>query len=408
MTESSYRPPTAKILICLFLILSMPGCVPQGKSTLKPAVMRQDAPKPPSDVTVEADLEAMKTSIRFKPDKGNTNWNSAARYWSDGDIKQAAAQMREYVELDQNSPDSAEAHNIIGIDYYGDRNYDVALKEFRIAVKLNPNEQQYSYNEALTLARLNRYDEADRAFARAPKLKAGQYLRQVYAERIQVNKARRLYNTGCVAMDDRDFSRAIELFQKALELVPDMVEAHVNLGVLYGMQSGRSNQLRHLKTATRLSPDDPSVRYNLGLAYYDAENYSKARVEFIRAIKLDPSLRNAHFKLGMILYKAKNITEAAREFERCLELFPNWFEAHTNLGTCYLKIGNAKGAVEHFEEAVQLRPRSAEAHYNLGEAYIGTENFDMALVLFREALKINPGYGQARARLYEVEKYQSK
>ena len=239
MTESSYRPPTAMIIICLFLILTISGCVPQGKSTLEPAATGQDAPKSTSDAIVEDDLEAMKTSIRFKPDKGSTKWNNAAKYWSDGDIKQAAAQMREYVELDQNSPDSAEAHNIIGIDYYADGNYDAALKEFRIAAKLSPYEQQYSYNEALTLARLNRYDEADRAFARAPKLKAGEYLRQVYAERIQVNKARRLYNTGCVAMDDRDFSRAIELFQKALELVPDMVEAHVNLGVLYGAQDSR-------------------------------------------------------------------------------------------------------------------------------------------------------------------------
>jgi len=395
------RPAEVKTLTCLLLILSMTGCVmSSGKSA--PAQMRPAV----TDVTTVQDIEVMKSAIRFKPDNTNKRWNRAAKYWADGDIEQTAAEMREYVELDPDSPDSAEAHNIIGIDHYSRGRYDDALDEFRLAVKLSPDVQQYSYNEALTLTRLNRYDEADRAFARAPELKEGEYLRQVYAELIQVNKAKRFYNNGCNAMENDEVSLAMGLFQKALEFNPDMMEAHVNLGVLYGMQEDRSKQISHLKAAVRLKPDMPDVRYDLGLAYYDARNYPRAREEFIRAVKLDPALRNAHFKLGMIFYKDEKFHEAAEKFETCLKLFSRWFEAHLNLGTCYLKIGKLEGAVKHFEEAVQLRPRSAEAHYYLGEAYIAVGEFDSAIALFEKALKIAPGYRQARMRLDELKDYQ--
>ena len=397
------RSAKLEVLIYLFLVLPIFGCGLRSRTPSDFMQMEQFAPESNREVTSQQDIEVMMEAVRLKADDASDTWNLVAKCWSTGDIERAAEQMKRYMKFD---PDNAEAHNIIGLDYYCKRLYNAALREFRMAAKLNPDEKQYSYNEALTLIRLDRYDEADQAFERATDLQEGGYLRQVYAELISVNRARKLYNDGCDAMENLDSTQAMDLFKAALKLRPDMVEAHVNLGVLYRMQGDGLSQMKHSQEAVRLKPDMPDAHYNLGLAYSDAKMHSQAIAEFKQAIELKPSFKDAHFNLGTALYRIENYTDAAAEFEKCLELSPNWFEAHLNLGTCYLKTGSVDGAIYHFDKAAQLRPDSAEAHYDLGEAHIRMERFDEASAFLQKALEIDPGYKQARIRLKELQIYQ--
>lgn len=400
-----------KAFIYPFLILSILGCGFRRSSS--PESVEIVAPKSKQEIAAEKAVNAIVDSVDLEVDDGasvrslseSASWNRAVEYWHEGDIEKTAKQMKDYVEL---NPENATAHNIIGLDYYTKELYDAAVDEFLIAEELDPDEPQYSYNKALTLVRLERYDEAEEAFKKTTGLKEGEYLRQIYAELIPMNRAKELYNTGYDAMRKGDRIRAIDLFKSALRVNPDMVEAHVNLGVLYRTYGDERRQIGYFRDAARLKPDDPQIRYNLGLAYFDARMYSQAIAELAMATGLDSYHRMAHFKLGMAFYITQNHTDAVAQFKRCLEIFPNWFDAHLNLGTCYLKTGNVDGAIEQFEEALKLRPNSAEAHYDLGEAYMRLKDFDKTAALFQKALEIDPGYKQARARLKELEAYRGK
>ena len=353
----------------------------------------------------EEAIKVLKEAIQFRPDDLNANWNLGFAYWSMGDMEKATAQMRKYTKLD---PKNAEAHNIIGLTHYCNEFYEAALEEFQTAAKLDPEEHQYSYNEALSLARLDRYEEVERALERASGWEQGEYLRQVYQERIRINRANKLYNEGCAAMKDRRLTQAIDYFNGALELMPDMVGAHVNLGVCYRMKEDIENQMHHFQEAARLKPDMPDVHYNLGLAYSKAKMYSKAIIELKQAIQLRPFSKDAHFNLGTALYKTGNYAEAAKEFRECLGMFPKWFEARLNLGSCYLKTENVDGAIEHFEKAVQIKPDSAEAYYSLGIAYMRAQKLDTASALFHKALELDPAHRKSRIMLREIEMYQDK
>jgi tetratricopeptide (TPR) repeat protein len=405
-----------KVFIYALLILSIFGC---GWRRGSPGPVQSTDPKTKQEIAAEKALELMAESIQLESsaqlkskDKSlvwtrsrSEAWNHAVDYWRKGDIEQTATQMKQYVEL---NPENATAHNIIGLDYYTKELYGAALDEFQIAVELDPDEPQYSYNKALTLVMLERYDEAEEALERTTGLKEGEYLRQVYADLIPLNRARELYNAGCDAMKKSDRIRAIDLFRSALRIRPDMVEAYVNLGVLYRTWGDEKRQIRYFGDAVKLRPDAPHIRYNLGLAYFDAKMYPQAIEEFTRATKLDPYHRMAHFKLGMTFFMTQNYSDALTEFQKCLKIYPNWFDARLNLGTCYLKTGNVDGAIEQFEKAIELRPSSAEAHYNLGEAYMRMKEFDKTANLFQKALEIDPGHKQAQLRLKELETYRGE
>ena len=346
----------------------------------------------------------LREAAKFKPNDLDANWNLALAYYSMAEIEKATEQMRQYINIDLKN---AEAHNAIGLLYYRRQLYNAALEEFHIAGELKPDDRQYSYNEGLLLARFGRYDEAGRAFKRASGLKDGEDVRQVFLKQTEANKVRELYNSGCSEMDKHNHDSAIEYFNSALKLKPDMAEAHLNLGFCYRQKGDVPNQIAHFQKASKLKPDTPSIHYNLGLAYFDAFIYSEASVEFRKAIELDPSYRDAHFSLGTVLFKTSNIPDAIKEFEKCAELSPEWFEAHLNLGTCYIKTHNIDGAIIQFEKTLQLRPNSAEAHYDLGIAYMKANKLDEASELFRKALKINPAHSLARSMLYELESRQT-
>lgn len=348
-------------------------------------------------------IKVLKEAIQLKPSDLDANRNLGNTYYTMGDMDKAAEQIRKYISLD---PNDAEMHNTIGLIYYRKELRNAALDEFRIAVKLNPDEKQYSYNAGLVLAKLGRDDEANQAFQKSAGLKDGEEVRRVFSEQISANRVRELYNDGYAAMESLNLTRAIKLFKEVLELEPDMLEAHFNLGVCYRMRGNKENQIHHFEEAVRLKPDMPDAHYNLGLAYSDARMYPQAIAEFRQVVELKPSFKDARFNLGTVLYKTENYTAAAAEFEKSLESSPNWFEARLNLGSCYLKMGNVDVAIEQFEEAVQLKPNSAEAHYSLGEAYMRVEKFDKSSALFQKALQIDPGHRQARIRLKELETYQ--
>jgi superkiller protein 3 len=353
----------------------------------------------------EKAVDVLKEAIEFRPDDLGANWNLGEVYWAMGDLEKTAAQMNKYLKLD---PDEPQAHNIIGLTYYCKGLYDLALKEFQTAEKLSPHEKQYSYNKALTLARLDRYDELSEALEESSGLEESEYLSHIYNEQIRENRAKMLYNDGYSAMESRDLDRAIELFHSALELSPSMFSAHVNLGVCYRSKDDTENQIYHFQAALKLKSDAPDIYYNLGLAYSDAKMYQKAAAQFRQAIALKQNFKDAHFNLGTTLYKNGDYSDAVKEFEKCLELSPKWFEAHLNAGSCYLKIGDTVNAVGHFEKAIHINPDSAEAYYNLGVAFMHNKNYKRAYAQFQKSLKADRSYRRARVMIKEIESYWGK
>jgi tetratricopeptide (TPR) repeat protein len=348
----------------------------------------------------EEAIGVLKEAIQFRSGDQDANINLGNAYYLMGDLENAAVQIGISLKLTPNNP---ELHNLIGLIYYQKGLYEASLAEFQTARKLKPDERQYSFNTGLALIRLGRQDEAENEFKNASGFKDNSDLSQAFLTQITANKLRETYNEGYSAMKNGQINQAIDLFEAVLRQKPDMVEAHINLGVCYRIRGDKSKQIYHFTEALKLRPDMPDIHYNLGLVYSDTGMYQQAIAEFDKAVELRPSYQDAHFQLGIMLYKNKNYADAALEFQQCIRLSPNWLEAHLNLGSCYLKLGNINGSVEHFKESVRINQNSAEAHYSLGSAYMHLEKYSEAYAEFHKALGIDPTHYQSKAMLKELE-----
>lgn len=347
-------------------------------------------------------INVLEEAVRFKPSDISANLNLGIAYYVKGDYDKANQQIRQYLLLEK---DNAEAHNILGLIAYEKGLYEVALEEFRTAAKLDPSNKQFSYNEGLVLAKLGRNDEAKEAFKRSSGFKDGEDVRSTFIEEIEANKWRNMYNEGHTAMEFGNYNRAIEIFKSVLDIKPDLVEAHVNIGFSYRMKGDIKNQIYHYEEAVKLNPNNPDLHYNLGIAYFDAGKYNQAATELKIATELNPSSKDAHFNLGTTLFKLGNYNGAVTQFMKCIELNPDWFEARLNLGSSYIKLGKVQDAIEQFTEATKIKPRSAEAHYNLGVALIRSGKMKEASSVLQKAIELDPTHSMARATLKEIEAY---
>lgn len=211
---------------------------------------------------------------------------------------------------------------------------------------------------------------------------------------------------GAVYNDLGDTGKAIECNNKAIEIDPKNALAWNNLGVSYSHIGDFDKSVEYYKKATQL---DPNLMYswgNLARAYTDAGNFSKAIEYAEKAISLNPKHAYPWIALGET-WKFKGDNEKALEcFRKAVKLDPKNQLARTFLGDAYLAVNNQIKAAECFNQAgdllrrqLETYPEDAMAWINLGTVYLSLQNYEDAIKCFQKAVELNPNFASAWAQL---------
>jgi tetratricopeptide (TPR) repeat protein len=206
---------------------------------------------------------------------------------------------------------------------------------------------------------------------------------------------RRGKRTIKITPDDAQTAEAIRHFEQALEILPNYVQAHNNIGLLLNRQGKTEDALRHFEKALETEPDSAVAHGNIGAVLSSLGETNKAISHFEKALKTDPDLVHIHNDLGALLSDQGKVHEAIRHLEKALQINRDYAEAHNNIGLIFSRQGNADAAFRHFEKALQIDPDYAEAHNNVGLLFSRQKKPGEALLHFRKALQIKPDYAEA-------------
>ena len=151
-------------------------------------------------------------------------------------------------------------------------------------------------------------------------------------------------------------SKAKDAALKALQLDPNLAEAHAALGkVLFFREIDLAGAMREYKRAIELNPNDATAHHWFGNDTLAAlGRFEEAIAEGKRAIELDPLSTVINVDLGETLYYAHRYDEADRQMRKSLEIDPTSFYAHYNLGIVLQLKGDLSGAIAEYEKAKQL------------------------------------------------------
>ncbi|MCJ7496854.1 MAG: tetratricopeptide repeat protein [candidate division Zixibacteria bacterium] len=125
---------------------------------------------------------------------------------------------------------------------------------------------------------------------------------------------------GNVEFSKATYSKALELYEKAIELKPDFAEAWSNKGAALIKLNRHAEALQAFEKAIELKPDDAEAWSNKGVALDNLNRHEKALKAHEKAIELKPDDANAWFNRAC-LYSFKGEKEKAlSDLKKAIEL----------------------------------------------------------------------------------------
>lgn|GEM_PF-664125 len=168
------------------------------------------------------------------------------------------------------------------------------------------------------------------------------------------SKAQKEFRKAADASEKGDMEKSIEHLKKAIEIDPDYMEAHNNLGVRYLQKNDYEKALVEFETALRLDSGSALATVNAAVALYSLGRLPEAVVSARRAVDLDASSTKARYILGLALVAQRIYSD----------------EALHNLQTAATEIPKARLFVA---EIMERRGQRAEARAQL-EEYLAKDN----------------------------------
>jgi protein O-mannosyl-transferase len=167
---------------------------------------------------------------------------------------------------------------------------------------------------------------------------------QAIAEFIEAAQLRSDYtdpyvNLGLAYLDLKQLNEASAALNEALRINPKLPRAHVNMALILEAQNQFAQAGEHYVRALELDPDLIMARYNLGVIYYKLKQSDKALDTFRQTLERDPYLSEAHHGVGVILVESGQWDAAISEFQKAVELDPLFEAPRIQLISIYNKQG---------------------------------------------------------------------
>ncbi|HEY3580889.1 MAG TPA: tetratricopeptide repeat protein [Pyrinomonadaceae bacterium] len=177
--------------------------------------------------------------------------------------------------------------------------FDAAKAALENALKLRPNEPAYMLSLGIAWLRKGDLFEAEKIFRHLLQLQPASEQAQIHLGYVLLNQKKydeaRLwleksarsaapmpevfYYLGLVAQEQNEDAKAIELFEKAVQKLPNYAYARIALGSSYIKLRNYPRAKEELETAVKLDPEEPTAHYNLALLYARLKDPARAQEE---------------------------------------------------------------------------------------------------------------------------------
>jgi non-specific serine/threonine protein kinase len=203
----------------------------------------------------------------------------------------------------------------------------------------------------------------------------------------------------------RNWGTAREMFSRAIAIDPGYALAHAGIAdasaFLYMYAESTDENLERSRSASQkaleLAPDLAEAHASRGLALSLTRQYEEADREFETAIRLDPKLFEAYYFYARDCWVQGKHDKAAPLFEKAFEVRPEDYQAPILLAGVYVSLGrpvdaqaSMRRALSIIQARLETHPEDVRALYLGAGALVGTGQVEQGLEWADRALAIEP------------------
>lgn len=148
---------------------------------------------------------------------------------------------------------------------------------------------------------------------------------------------------------------------------------------------------RLLQRAIELAPDDVSSHFQLGGLAVATKDPKLAREQFELCTRLNPTFSDGWAQLSALQANEGDKAAAAQTLADGLARCPDSPGLHLMRARNLRDAGQPGEAIEEFKASIRLRPNEPDAYVELGSLYINLGQEEVAVSLMRLALDADPG-----------------
>ena len=286
------------------------------------------------------------------------NLKAAKRYYREKKLQNAKKILHKLLEK---TPGNPEVHFLLARCFLLEKNKEMALVELREVNNIGLFSEYFPEVEfretfANLLYALNQNDEALRQY--------------IMLTRKKPDNPEYFYRAAKLFEERKNYKRAIELYNKTINIDATYEEAFIRLGII---QYNLKNKVEAEKVFTKafsLNQFNSTASFWLGMIAKDKDDYKKAVTLF------EPALRNPDYKVQALIERGK----------------------------CFFKMGNYYAAQPELDRATRLAKGGKiehylEANYYLAASYEKNKEIENAIELWKVIYNLNPGYLDVASKL---------
>jgi len=266
-----------------------------------------------------------------------------------------------FENFDANYIPDDKRHIELAQKYNQEKQPKLAIKHYKKAIEINPQNFKGIFELANTLYINSRFDEAIEIFDKAENI-CPQYC-QIY------------FNRSLCHMQKKDIEKTIGDLKKAIEVNPEYEKAHNQLGLLLHQNNRDYEAIKYLKKMLQKNPTSFQTTFLLAKSTRNIDNLQGAKQLFQKAYKMRPDSTILIIELANTLNMLNEVEAALALYKKALKNNPNQPNIQYNYAYTLKKMGRVEESLEIYQQVLKEKPDYAQAHFSLALAYLLLGNF---------------------------------
>ena len=174
---------------------------------------------------------------------------------------------------------------------------------------------------------------------------------------LEPNNSDAYYHLGMIYIDLDQHQNAKELLLKTLQFNKEYKGIYLQLGLIAEREGDHDKAINHFEKELEVDPESVTAYQRLGDLYssYSAD-FGRAQETLEKALELQPNHVSTLLNYANTLYYLDQIGAATEQFEIVIQLKPKDLTANYNLALMYEYTGKKQQAINRWKKFLELKP----------------------------------------------------